>query len=90
METGWFAFVSTARDLVTRPGRSLVQDGICDVELSFVFFGVEVIELLPVEGVLLVAEDLLAIDLVFIARLDDLVVGLLTFVTANISVKQRF
>ena len=71
---------------MTRPGKSLVQDGTSGVELSFVSMGVEVDEFLRVEEVLLAVEVLFVIDLVFIARLDDLVVvGLLTFVTTRMS-----
>ena len=70
---------------MTRPGKSLVQDGTSGMEVSFVSMGVEVDEFLRVEEDLLAVEVLFVIDLVFIARLDDLVVGLLTFVTTRMS-----
>lgn len=70
---------------MTRPGKSLVQDGTSGVELSFVSMGVEVDEFSRVEEVSLAVEVLFVIDLVSIARLDDLVVGLLTFVTTRMS-----
>ncbi len=52
--------------------------------MSSVSMGTEIVELLLVTEV--AVDVFLAIDLVFIVRLDDLVVGLLTFVSTIVSI----